>query len=373
MGKLKVLFDAGTCWWFVPTRFRSLLEAEFDCVWLDCSGVNSGIRYRIGKWADVIFADWAMNWAKYYLETFPEKRIIVRTHRCDVWHEGSPFYQWENVDVVMFMDNFWRNIFVEECKKNFLDDLEERCVTVPRLVDEKHWRFLHDRTSVRKFGERLGMLGRFTPRKANLDIAKLMNEELNDFSLSLMGLTESDLKFYPEYVRDVKSQKGDIAIHKRTEGDQVVKFFAEVDFIISNSDPVEGGESWHASITEGMLCGCVPLVRHWPGADEMHPKESLFETTDEMVARLHELVALDEEDRKRFSETSRQWVLNRYKLEDVTDLYADIIRGEMDRVPLNLNPQEIIPFRKSQLCGGYFKRMAKKKSGNKPHGTIVPK
>ncbi len=339
--KLKVLFDSGMNWQFVPWRFRELMEERFDCVFLDHEHLNDAMRTWLAKWADVIFADWALDWAEFYLENFPEKRIVIRTHRGDVWTPKSPFYCWENADAVLFMDNFWRNVFVEECKKNVLDEVVERCITVPRLVDETHWRFLHDRTQVRKYGKRLGMLGRLIPRKGCLEIATLMEKELSDFSLSLMGLSENDTKFAPELVDAIRKQKGNITILDHATGDTVIKWFADVDFIISNS----GDESWHAAITEGMLCGCVPMVRHWPGAEEMHPASSLFETTDELIVRLRGLFMFDKRQRKILSDSKRQWVLERYRLGDVTELYADIIEGK--DVPLDLNPQEIIPSRRS--------------------------
>lgn len=333
--KLKVLFDSGMNWQFIPDRFRELMNERFDCVFLDHQHLNDGMRSMMAKWADVIFADWALEWAQFYLKNFPDKRIIIRTHRCDVWHINSPFYFWENVDVILFMNNIWRDKFLEETRKNVFDNFSNRCYTVPRLVDNHHWRFLHNLTSVRRFENRLGMLGRIAPWKGCKEIADLMQNEFREFTLSLMGLTQNDVKIHGDYINSIQLCD-QIIIKEHSEGDYVIKWFADVDFIISNSSV----ESWHAAITEGMLCGCVPMIRHWTGAEEMHPERFIFENISELVEKLHAVVTMDSDERKQLSEEMRQWCIDRYNLEDVTNLYADIIEGK--EAPLNINPQDII-------------------------------
>lgn len=370
--KLRVLFDAGGLWQFIPQRFKAIMSQQFSCNFLDREHPRDHIRKGLGKWADVIFVDWGLEWAKFYLENFGDKRIIVRTHRGDVWHENSPFYYWENASAVLFMSNHYRNLFLENCAANVLDDMQERCITVPRLVDEQHWRFLSDSTSQRIYGRRLGMLGRCTPRKRVVEFMRLFNESLAaehpepnrwteadlltpNFSLSLLGFEEEDRLHFPDYIAELESlvrSSDRIRVLGHIDGDAVVKWFADVDFIVSYSED----ESWHAAITEGMLCGCVPVISNWPGAEEMHPAECIVRDDAELVDFLkkhspplryedgHGWLPKVQNGRIWRSERARQWCLERYRLEAVTDLYAAIIRG--DEVPLDLNPQEIIPFRK---------------------------
>jgi len=340
MEQLRVLFDAGGLWQFVPERFKTIMSERFSCNFLDQKNPGDYIRKQLAKWADVIFVDWALDWARFYLEEFPEKRIIIRTHRGDVWNIESPFYFWENADAILFMDNFWRNVFIEEGRKNILSDFEQKCITVPRLIDEIDWRFFHNKTSIRRYGKRLGMLGRLIPRKGCLEIAQLMNEKLKEFSLSMMGLVDDDITFMPGYVQKIRDQDGNISIIEHSRGDTVLNWFADIDFIISNSED----ESWHAAITEGMLCGCIPLVKNWPGSDEMHPGDSIFQDSNELYEKLKSIVALSQPDRERRSCEARQWCLDRYSLEDVTDLYADIILGK--EVERTVDPKNIILRRK---------------------------
>jgi len=372
--KLKVLFDAGGLWQFVPKRFKAIMSQRFSCNFLDREHPRDYVQRSLAKWADVIFVDWGLAWAQFYLENFPEKRIIVRTHRGDVWHENSPFYYWENASAVLFMSNHYRNLFLENCVANVLDDMQERCITVPRLVDEQHWRFLNDFINQRDYGRRLGMLGRCIPRKRVVEFAKLLDGPLAmeypisnrwteanclspNFSLSLLGFEENDRTHFPDYIAELESvvrSSDRIQVLDHVSGDAVIKWFADIDFVISFSED----ESWHAAITEGMLCGCVPVIFNWPGADEMHPVECIFQDDVELVNYLKKQSPplryvdgygwLPKVQKKRISRSAwaRTWCLERYSLEDVTDLYADIIKG--DEVPLDLNPQDIIPFRKSQ-------------------------
>jgi glycosyltransferase involved in cell wall biosynthesis len=334
--KLKVLFDAGGLWQFVPFRFRTIMERRFDCVFLENRTDQKAMGEELGEWSDVIFIDWALDWAAYYLEHFPTKRIIIRTHWADVWYEKSPFYYWENVDAVLFMNNVQRKRFLRESKKHILEDLTNRCYTVPRLVDETFFR-VPNRTT---FSNRIGMLGRFKPVKGGLEIASLMDNELRDFSLSLKGVTEGDYKFFPNNVEKIKACKGNITVLPHTKGQSVIDWFASIDFMISNTDI----ESWHAVITEGMLCGCIPLVRNWDGSEEIHPTGSIFENISQLVIRLKELVSQTQADRIRGSIQARKWCLERYGLADVSALYGDIIEGK--EVPQTLNPKVIIKRRR---------------------------
>lgn len=372
MNKLKVLFDAGGLWQFVPERFRMIMSQRFSCNFLDRGMSTDHARETLGKWADVIFVDWSLDWAQFYLEKFGDKRIIIRTHRADVWHENSPFYHWKNADAILFMNNVWRKKFIEEGRKYIWDDFENRCITVPRLVDQERWRFLSDDTSKRIYGRRLGILGRCIPRKRVLEFAKFLRDSLpseysesNDwtkagrptpnFTLSLLGFEERDRIHFPDYIAELESvvrssHRIELLVH--ADSDRVVKWFADIDFIISYSDD----ESWHAAITEGMLCGCVPIVIHWPGAEEMHPDQYVVENDGELVDLLktlsppleykngHGWLPKVQEKRMARSQQARTWSVYRYSLESVADLYADIILGK--EVELDINPKDIIPRRK---------------------------
>lgn len=350
---MRVLFDAGNLWQFIPDRFRVLMKTRFDRVFLEHEHLNDAIRGWLARWADVIFVDWALSWAQFYLENFPDKRIIIRTHRADVWHTESPFYQWENADAILFMSNFYRQEFLRQSRIQTLEDLSEKCITVPRLIDDEYWKFHHDLKGKRVFGKNLGMLGRIVPWKGCKEIAALMETELRGFSLSLKGLTEDDIMLHENYVQATRGMKGDIKILEHTMGETVKKWYADVDFIISNSSV----ESWHAVITEGMFCGCVPLIRHWPGAEQMHPEEFIYEDLPELVERVKTLAGAKAtkvisdvtplyQERKKLSDRMRQWCLQRYALKDVAALYADIIEGK--DVPLDMNPKDIIPFQKRE-------------------------
>jgi hypothetical protein len=342
MSKLRVLFDAGGLWQFVPDRFRSIMEQYFDCNFLDLREIGDGVRKMLGKWADVIFVDWALDWAKFYLSAFPKKRIIVRTHRCDVWHENSPFYFWENADAILFMNSIWKNEFLYQSRGYILEDsdsIARRCIVVPRLVDEERFRFRSDivqaESSKREFGKKIGMCGRIIPRKGIPEIARLMRDELRDCSLSLLGYEEKDQERFSDYKEIMELRLPNIEILPHARGDAVVKWYSSMDFIVSNSE----SESWHASITEGMLCECVPVIRRWTGAEEMHPESVCFATVDEMVSHIKKIAALPVGERRKIASGFRRWCTRRYALADVAGVYAAIIRG--DEVP-HCIPKEMV-------------------------------
>jgi len=40
------------------------------------------------------------------------------------------------------------------------------------------------------------------------------------------------------------------------------------------------------AVSEGMASGCIPLIRHWNGAERIYPMQYLYGNTHDMVARV---------------------------------------------------------------------------------------
>lgn len=60
-------------------------------------------------------------------------------------------------------------------------------------------------------------------------------------------------------------------------GDNLNDWFSKVVFIVFSSD----SESFYMSLDEGMLTASVPVILNWDGADEIWPKQFVFENSTE--------------------------------------------------------------------------------------------
>lgn len=66
-------------------------------------------------------------------------------------------------------------------------------------------------------------------------------------------------------------------VYNKIPRNNLPNFYNQLDFIVSTSH-------WEASpvtIIEAMLCGCVPLIHDWIGADELYPKKFIWSSIQE--------------------------------------------------------------------------------------------
>ncbi len=104
-------------------------------------------------------------------------------------------------------------------------------------------------------------------------------------------------------------------------------FYAQMDYVISTSL----FESFHYSVAEGMLSGCLPLVHSWKGADQLYPSRCIFDTQDQAVKIIQDYLAGDTE---QIARAHRDFIIERYnwsdKLNEIDTLLADIFEGRKE-------------------------------------------
>ena len=99
-------------------------------------------------------------------------------------------------------------------------------------------------------------------------------------------------------------------------------FYAQMDYVISTSL----FESFHYSIAEGMLSGCLPLIHSWKGADQLYPPQCVFDTPGQAVELIKGYTAADSD---QIARDHRTLIVERYnwndRLDEIDCLLSDIL------------------------------------------------
>jgi len=98
----------------------------------------------------------------------------------------------------------------------------------------------------------------------------------------------------------------------------VAEWLQKIGFLLSTSDD----ESFHLSPAEGMASRAVPVIRPWPGADEIYDPRWVVSGEAAMAARIID-VASDEREWARLGETARLETISRYDIDGVVPRWVD--------------------------------------------------
>ncbi len=217
-----------------------------------------------------------------------DQRLYVRVHLQELRVPYLVNVNWERVNGLFFVaewvrDDFSNNVWDDSLRKKMV----ERSHYVPNVVDPA--KFIPNK-SFPVDGRNLsfGMLGAIMKRKGHLKAVQLYHRILTKYpdktgEFYIQGHRPRELKWMSQEDKDYEKalltyiEKNKIAekIHFLPHGDPL-SFFNSIDIAVSMSD----FESFHYSIPDGMLMGCLPMIRNWRGAEKFYPSEYIFETDD---------------------------------------------------------------------------------------------
>lgn len=242
------------------------------------------------KDADIVFCEWGLGNILFYANHVQlDQRLYVRIHLQELRVPYLLNVNWKKVDGLFFVaewmrDDFSNNVWDDILRKEML----ERSHYVPNVVDPA--KFIPNKSfpiDGRKL--RFGMLGAIMKRKGHLKAVQSYNRVLTKFphktgDFFIQGHRPRELKWMSQEDEDyekailnyIRENKITERIHFLPHG-APLSFFNSIDITLSLSD----FESFHYSIPDGMLMGCLPMIRNWRGAEKFYPSEYIFETDDQ--------------------------------------------------------------------------------------------
>lgn len=228
------------------------------------------------KWGDVIWVEWASNEAVVasYLKS-PYKRLFIRLHRFEAFEPYPFLIKWENVDKVVFVSNFMKEVL--EDRKIKIGN--EKSKVIYNGVDLDRYDFKQ-----RENGYNIGWVAHIIPRKnlhIALEIIRKLAEKDERYVLHIAG-DFPDLMYerYIKHLIKVANIEKNVILYGWV--DDMAKWWNDKNYLLSTSMH----ESFGYNIAEAMAKGIKPIIHNFDGAEELYDKQFLFSNIDEAVEKI---------------------------------------------------------------------------------------
>lgn len=286
-------------------------------------------------WAEYIWCEWLLGNAVWYAEhKRPDQRLVVRMHRMELGRNHGERLDMNKVDAVVAVSP----LFFERLLERYPNIPRHKARLIPNYVrvddycTDWHPERLHT----------LGIIGILPSRKGfhrALRILAALRSKDRRFRLEVFGKRPEEL---PWIVRDIN----EMAYFKNCERfiqenclQDAVHFNGHVDvklalaerrvgYILSVSDSdfgLPGFESFHLAVADGFAAQCVSLVRRWPGAEYLWPREFLFDDEQSIVQEILSL-SQSEDSFKLAATKGRLAIQKSYSLSSFVQGFVDLYR-----------------------------------------------
>lgn len=234
-----------------------------------------------------LFCEWCLGnaqWFSHHKQV--SQKLFIRFHRQEI-DPKLPFLaqiHWEAVDRIIFISPKIRTFFLEQ-----FPHLASKSEVIYNLIDTAAFRQPEDANSALHLGL-LGMVPKLKAPHLAVEILEALHAQDDRFRLFIKGKEAkaypwmkkkiAEGSYYEAFYQDLAKNPISTAISFDPFDKEVAAWFGKIGFILSTSE-VEGS---HQAVAEGMASGAIPIIRNWPGAEEIYPARYLFETVEQAVA-----------------------------------------------------------------------------------------
>ena len=309
--------------------FRPMLDAlrcnpRFDVLLDEYDGhtIQDEVRSaRLLEQADLVFCEWCLGNAVWYSHHVRAgQRLIVRLH---LQERGLPYLDgvdWTRVDRLIFIAPG----VMSECLAT-RPGLRDRSTLIYNPIDCSDL----DRPKLPDAHFNLGVIGTSPMRKRPdlaVDILERLRRHDRRYTLFVKGQMPWDYdwlwkqagerQYYEAFYERVRSSPDANAIVFDPPGPDVPQWLTKIGWMLSTSD-FEGS---HQAVAEGMASGAVPVIRDWPGADQIYPTGYVFHDSDEAAATIAGLLPAH----ARHQAACRRFARERFDTPLIADHYIRI-------------------------------------------------
>jgi len=272
------------------------------------SGDSAQQMTELMQWADLAWFEWCDQLLIQATKLNKTCKIICRLHSYEAFTQMPAEVDWSKVDRLILVN------------QNVVDVLNE----FHNIVVKKE--IIHNGVDLNKFtipdsktyGKKICSLGYINYKKNPgllLYCFKAIHDYDPEFEFFIAGQHQDPrIKVYFDHML----KRLDLPVHLQDWVDDVPSYLRDKDFVISTSL----FESFHYSIAEGMASGLLPLVHAWPGAENVYPKEYLFNTPDECVKLLDRLM---KSGREELVTTNREYIISNFSQKKQIDNFERLI------------------------------------------------
>lgn len=219
---------------------------------------------------------------------------------------------WPGFDLVFHANP----VLVEELRRLCPETRRIRFVYLPRAIDSR----CQDRGRS-EFRRRIGMWGYYGRWWKDAwwlirAFGKLKDMASREgWELEFWGCPERLMEGIPE-IAIQEAQKMGVKLHPWADSfDELLEWIYSLD-MVAHSSLSEGDAK---PIAEGMLTGCYPLIRNWPGARALYPDKYIVENEWVFVQKAMEWAAKSDADKTKLAEESAAFARNKHDLKAIVD------------------------------------------------------
>ncbi|SPJ31340.1 glycosyltransferase [Falsiruegeria mediterranea] len=219
---------------------------------------------------DTVLCEWCCQNAVWHSNNKrPGTRLIVRLHRFEAFREFPALVQWDNVDALIVVSDWFRDRAIER-----YGIAPERVHVMPQYID---WHGLQ-RPKLPEARFTLGLVGinPFEHKRFDraIDFFKALRQRDSRFQLAVRSSMPWEIQWVWDRQDDTRAKfeetfqriftDPDLASSIRFDpaGQDMEEWYRGIGVILSSSD----SEGCHTSVIEGLASGCLPVVHDWPGA-----------------------------------------------------------------------------------------------------------
>lgn len=250
------------------------------------------------EWADIVWLEFANDISVYATNNVPaiqHKTVVCRIHSYEVLNGNLPSVDFTKIDMVVFVDDYVRNIAFETNPSIHKDN---KTVVIQNGVNLTQFSY-----EERAPGFNIAVVGEISHKKNPSMWIEIMNRliKLNpQYKLNVAGnIQELRFKYYLENIIHRLGLERNITFHGRVE-DMPDWYEREgINYLLTTSI----FESFGYSIAEAMAMGYKPLIHNFPNAYDNWPSDCIFSTTDELINIIQKS---DDYDSKRYHDFVRE-------------------------------------------------------------------
>lgn len=289
-------------------------------------------------WAEYIWCEWLLKNTEWYAaHKRHDQRLVVRMHRMELGRNHGERLDMRKVDGVIAVSP----LFFERLLERYPNIPRHKARLIPNYVrvDEYHTDWHPDRLYT------LGIIGILPSRKGYrraLEILSRLREVDRRFRLEVFGKCPEELPWIARDANEMAYFKDCEKFIQQHDLQEAVHFNGHVDttkalakrsvgFVLSVSESdfdFPGFESFHLAVADGFAAQGVSLVRRWPGAEYLWPKQFLVDDEENSEKRIIRLSADEALFRSAASEGCKA-IKNNYPLEKfvrtVVDMYQEFV------------------------------------------------
>jgi len=267
--------------------------------------------YELMQWSDISWFEWCTQLAQAASKWPKVCKTIVRLHRYEAYGPWPEQINWDNIDVLINIGN----TFIADRLISKVPDIQQSTslITIPNGVNLEKFRF-----SSWQRGKNIAFLGNLRMVKNPALVIQCM-QKLHyidpEYRLFFGGeCPDPALEQYLHHIVQNLDLEDVVIFDGRLEN--VPGWLEDKHYIVSTSII----ESQGMGILEGMACGLKPVIHNFPGADQIFPKEHLFNIAEEFC----EQICSDNYEPSKY----RRFVEENYSLDDqllkIADIFNDL-------------------------------------------------